>query len=288
MLTFAQAGFLGLLQGVTELFPISSLGHSVLIPALLHWQVDQSAQAFVLFLVATHFATACALLLYFWREWLQIIQGFFRMVGQFSARRALDAQDTYAKLAWLLIVATIPAGILGLALQKKIEGLFAAPMLVSLVLVLNGALLYGIELVKRNRLRLENLRNAGDAAIAKLSWPQAFGAGLMQALALIPGFSRTGSSLAGSLLAGLDHESAARFSFLMATPIIFAAALLKLPALLHATFPVAPILFGSVVAAVAAFCSVTFLVRYFKTNTLIPFAWYCIIFGALSFFLLTH
>jgi undecaprenyl-diphosphatase len=288
MLTFAQAGILGLLQGITELFPISSLGHSVLVPALLHWQVDQSAQAFVLFLVAAHFATACALLLYFWREWWEVIKGFFRMIGQLLSRGTIDSQDTYARLAWLLIIATIPAGILGLAFQTKIEALFAAPTLVALVLVLNGVLLYGIELIKRSRLRLENFRNAGDAAISKLSWLQAGGAGLMQALALIPGFSRTGSSLAGGLLAGLDRESAARFSFLLATPIIFAAATLKLPALFHAAFPITPILFGSAVAALAAFCSVAFLLRYFKTNTLIPFAWYCIIAGALSFFLLTR
>jgi undecaprenyl-diphosphatase len=284
MLTYAQAFILGLLQGLTELFPISSLGHSVLIPALLNWQVDEHAEAFVLFLIATHLATALVLLAFFWRDWVKVIGGFFRLV----ITRTADAQDTYARLAWLIIVATIPAGLIGLIFQNKIESLFAAPKLVAIVLVLNGLLLYGIELTKRRRMRFENLRNTGDAAIVKLSSFEAAGAGLMQALALIPGFSRTGSSLGGGLLAGLDHESAARFSFLLATPIILAASVLKLPELFHAQFSVLPILFGSVVAAVAAFFALAFLVRYFKTNTLVPFAWYCMAVGALSFIILLH
>jgi undecaprenyl-diphosphatase len=273
MLTYAQAALLGLVQGLTELFPISSLGHIVLIPALLNWQVSESSEPFVLFLVATHFATALVLLAFFWKDWVKVIVGFFRF----------DPKDVYTRLSWLLIVATIPTGLIGLIFQNKIEGLFSAPKLVALVLILNGLLLYGIELTKRSRMRFENLRVAGDVAIAKLSWPQAFGTGLMQSLALIPGFSRTGSSLGGGLLAGLDHESAARFSFLLATPIILAAAVLKLPSLVHAHFSILPILLGAVISAFGAFLSLTFLVRYFKNNTLVPFAWYCIIAGILSF-----
>ena len=287
MLTYAQATLLGLVQGLTELFPISSLGHSVLIPAILQWNVDQHAQPFVLFLIATHFATAIVLLAFFWRDWLKVTQGFFRLIGNFSSR-TVEAADTYARLAWLLILATIPAGLIGFIFQNKLEALFAAPRLVAIVLVLNGILLYGVELTKRGRMRFENLRNTGDMAIVKLSAIEAFGAGFMQALALIPGFSRTGSSLAGGLLAGLDHESAARFSFLLATPIILAAALLKLPGLFHANFSILPILLGAVVAGIAAYFSLRFLVRYFKTNTLIPFAWYCIVAGAVSFLLLLH
>jgi undecaprenyl-diphosphatase len=286
MLTYTQAIILGLTQGFSELFPISSLGHLVLIPALLHWPIDESSQAFVLFLVATHFATALVLLVFFWKDWVQVLFGFFRLVGGVSKRLAIDSQDTYAKLALLLIVATVPAGLLGLIFQHKIESLFAAPKLVAIVLVLNGLLLYGVELTKRSRMRFENLRNSGDVAIAKLSWFEALGAGLMQSLALIPGFSRTGSSLAGGLLAGLDHESAARFSFLLATPIILAAAALKLPGLLHANFSILPIVLGAVVSGIAAFISLTFLVRYFKTNTLTPFAWYCMAAGVISFLLL--
>ena len=284
MMTYAQACILGLIQGLTELFPISSLGHSVLIPALFHWQLDEHAQFFVLFLVATHLATALVLLGFFWKDWFKIIQGFFRLV----ITRKVEHHDTYARLAWLLVIATIPAGLIGLIFQHKIEALFATPQLVAMVLVLNGLLLYGVELTKKSRMRFENLRNTGDSAIVKLSFFGAIGTGLMQALALIPGFSRTGSSLAGGLLAGLDHESAARFSFLLATPIILAAAVLKLPALLHANFSVLPILVGAVVSAVAAYFSLTFLVRYFKTNTLIPFAWYCILAGGISFLLLMN
>ena len=288
MITYTQAIILGLVQGFTELFPISSLGHSVLIPALLHWQIDQSAESFVLLIVATHFATALVLLAFFWRDWLKVIQGFFRLVGTLAQRKEIDATDTYARLSWLLIIATIPAGLIGLIFQHKLQALFAAPKLVAIVLVLNGLLLYGIELTKRGRMRFENLRNSGDVAIAKLSGFEAFGTGLAQSLALIPGFSRTGSSLGGGLLAGLDHESAARFSFLLATPIILAAAVLKLPELLHVHFSVLPILLGALVSGAAAYFSVRFLVSYFKTNTLIPFAWYCIIAGVISTILLIH
>ncbi len=285
MLTLTQSIILGLLQGLSELFPISSLGHSVLLPALLKWSIDESAPQFVSFLVATHFATALVLLAFFWRDWVKVILGFFRLVSARSLKPAM--QDTYARLALLIIVATIPAGLIGLIFHKKIEALFAAPALVAIVLILNGGLLYGAELIKRSRIRFENLRASGDSAIVKISWMQSLGIGLIQSLALIPGFSRTGSSLAGGLLAGLDHQSAARFSFLLATPIILAAAVLKLPGLLHATYPVAPILVGALVSGVGAIFSLNFLVRYFRTNTLVPFAWYCIIVGGVSFFLVT-
>jgi undecaprenyl-diphosphatase len=284
MLTYSQALILGLLQGLTELFPISSLGHSVLIPALLHWPLDESSTQFLMLLVATHLATALVLLAFFWKDWVKVIKGFFRL----ALTRNIGAEDTYARLAWLLIIATIPAGLIGFIFQNKLEALFAAPKLVAIVLLLNGLLLYGIELTKRRRMRFENMRHTGDTAIVKLSTFEAMGAGLMQCLALIPGFSRTGSSLGGGLLAGLDHESAARFSFLLATPIIFAAGVLKLPGLFHANFPILPILLGALVAAVASFFSLTFLVRYFKTNTLVPFAWYCIVVGGLSLFILLH
>ncbi len=283
MITYGQAIVLGLLQGFTELFPISSLGHSVLLPALLHWNIDQEAPFFLVFLVATHLATALVLLGFFWKDWWKMTLGLIRSV----VNRRIDPSDTYARLVWVLIIATIPAGILGLLFQKKVEGLFAAPQLVAGALVLNGVLLYGIELVKRQRRRYENLRVTGDSAIAKMPWLAAVGAGTMQALALIPGFSRTGAALAGGLLAGLDHESAARFSFLLATPIILAAAVLKLPTLLHAEYPIGPILVGAVVSGAAALFSVFFLTRYFKTNTLTPFAWYCIAVGATAFILVT-
>jgi undecaprenyl-diphosphatase len=277
MLTYAQALIIGALQGLTELFPISSLGHTVLLPQLLSWPIDQHAPFFVVFLVATHFATALVLLAFFWSDWWKIIFGFFRTLG---ARRIPEG-DTYARLSWLIIVATIPAGILGLALDKAFEQLFAAPIAVAFFLIANGFLLYGAELLRRGR-DLSPATTA-DEAIVQLSFKQALGVGSLQALALLPGFSRTGAALAGGLIFRLSHESAARFSFLLATPLIFAAAALKLPELFHSNgYPVGEILAGSLAAALMAYFAVRYLTRYFKTNTLKPFAFYCMIAGVVA------
>lgn len=285
MLTYAQALVLGILQGVTELFPISSLGHSVLLPAILRWPLDEHAPYFLTFLVATHLATALVLFLFFIKDWILIIKGFIRSI----VKRRIEAGDVYARISWLIIIATIPAGLLGLIFQKKLEALFAAPMIVAVFLILNGVLLYSIEAFKQSRLRLHNTLTSGDTAIARMSWLSGIGTGCAQALALFPGFSRTGASLAGGLLTGLDHESAARFSFLLATPIILAAAVLKLPVLLHTTdYPVAQIGAGALAAAVGAFLSVAFLTKYFKSNTMRPFAIYCVVAGLVSLVLLTR
>ena len=285
MLTYAQAIILGLLQGITELFPISSLGHSVLLPAILHWQLDEHAAYFVTLLVATHFATALVLFFFFFQDWVKIIAGFFRSI----TGKGIAPGDVHARLAWLIIVATIPAGFLGLIFQKKLEVLFASPMIVAVFLMVNGFVLYGVELLKGNRSRVRSTMRSGDVSIARIPWIAAIGTGLAQCLALLPGFSRTGASLGGGLLSGLDHESAARFSFLLATPIIMAAAVLKLPALLSAqNYPVPQILAGAAAAAVAALVSVTFLTRFFKSNTMRPFAVYCVIAGFVSLILLTR
>jgi undecaprenyl-diphosphatase len=286
-----QAIILGLLQGVTELFPISSLGHSILLPALLHiyfpatWSLDEHATYFLLLLVATHFATALVLFVFFFKDWMRIIGGFFRSV----ANGHLMPGDTYARLSWVIIVATIPAGLIGFIFQTKLQELFATPTIVAVFLMLNGAVLYASELLRKRRTRLLNALAAGDTAIARLPWLAVIGTGLAQSLALLPGFSRTGSSLSGGLLSGLDHDSAARFAFLLATPIIFAASLLKLPELLHFhEYPVAQIGAGALAAALAAGISVAFLTRYFKTNTLRPFAIYCVAAGFISLVLLTR
>ncbi len=282
MITYFQALVLGGLQGVTELFPISSLGHTVILPQLLGWPIDQSAEFFVIFLVATHFATALVLLGFFWEDWWKIAFGFFRSV---KARR-IPEDDTYARLAWLIIIGTIPAGILGILFDKKFEELFAAPIMVAFFLIGNGFLLYGAEVLRRRR----SIPSHGnpDEAIAKLSYLQAIGIGSMQALALLPGFSRTGAALAGGLLAKLNHESALRFSFLLATPIIFAAAALKLPKLFHAAgnYPIAEIGAGSLISAITAYLAVRFLTKYFKTKTLVPFAVYCVLAGIVALIVL--
>ncbi|MEK7602389.1 MAG: undecaprenyl-diphosphate phosphatase [Patescibacteria group bacterium] len=282
MITTVQAILLGALQGFTELFPISSLGHTVLLPPLLGWSVDQDAQFFIIFLVATHFATALVLLGFFFDDWMKIARGFFRSIT--PKRRILS--DTYARLSWLIIVGTIPAGLLGLLFQKKFEHLFAAPVLVSLFLIGNGFLLYGAELLRRKG-RHTFFSPDADHAIATLSYPQALFVGSMQALALFPGFSRTGAALAGGLLCKLDHESAARFSFLLATPLIFAAAALKLPLLLEAgKYPLDIVFIGFIVSGITAYFSIRFLTKYFKTKTLTPFALYCVFAGLVSLIIL--
>lgn len=278
MISYFQAVVLGLLQGVSELFPISSLGHTVLIPPLLNWEIDQSSDGFVAFVVLTHFATAVVLLGFFWRDWLSIVTGIVRSL----AMREIKPDDTYARLGWLLIVSTIPAGLLGLLFEQKLKLLFAAPTAVALALAGNGVVLYGIERI-RNRQVKEGPRD--DRKLAALSWAEAILIGLAQCFALIPGFSRTGLSMAGGLWAGLSHENAVRYSFLLATPIIFAAAVLKVPDLFtHAGGGIlGQALAGAISAAIAAYFSVRFLVKYFETQTLTPFAIYCVAAGLVAF-----
>jgi len=304
MITYFQAIILGGLQGIAELFPISSLGHSVIVPALLApiagWHIDQSNNFFLIFLVATHLATSIVLFGFFWKDWMRIISGIFRSIS----RRYIDPRDTYARLGWLIIVATIPAGILGLLFQDSLQKLFASPRLVAGVLIVNGLLLYGAEILKQRGQKIaeksqklqSNTNSTGtesgteslDTAITNISWTQSVKIGCAQALALIPGFSRSGTSLAGGLLVELDHEAAARFAFLLATPIIFAAGVLKLPDLLlpGQTYPfvtvIGPLLAGSIAAALGAYLSVQFLTQYFKTKTLKPFAIYCVVAGIIA------
>ncbi len=282
MLTYTQAIILGALQGATELFPVSSLGHSVILPQLLGWNVDQNADFFLSFLVAAHLATSLVLFAFFFKDWVKIIKGLFRSLLRFR----IEPGDTYARLGWLLVAATVPAGLLGLALERKLKLLFAAPALVASMLILNGILLYGAEFLRSKGGCAAEARS--DEALSGLSWKKALKVGLAQCLALIPGFSRTGATVGGGLLVGLDHKSAARFSFLLATPIIFAAAALKLPGLAKTASPhsLGVTLAGAIVAAIAAYLSVRFLTKYFETKTLKPFAAYCIVAGLLSLIVL--
>ena len=276
-MTLMQAAVLGLLQGVTELFPVSSLGHSVLLPPLLGWSFNEHDPSFLVFLVATHFATALVLLLFFWQDWLHIIAGMLRSLRE----RRIEEDDTYAKIGWLLVVATIPAGLLGLLFQKSLQALFASPHFVAFFLLCNGALLYSAERLRRRRPHSDI---HDDTRVALLTWRQALTIGLMQCLALFPGFSRTGASLSGGLLSELSRVDAARFAFLLATPIIFAAAVLKLPELTGEA--IAPTLVGALCAAAGAYVSVRYLTHYFRTRTLTPFAIYCIGVGVLALVLL--
>src|SRR5213595_1562063 len=273
-ISYAQAIVLGLMQGFSELFPISSLGHSVILPHLLGWNIHQNDPYFLTFLVATHLATAIVLLIFFWRDWVRILTG----IGRSLRDREIGPEDTDAKLGWLLVVGTIPAGLLGLILEHKLRAVFASPQSAAFFLMVNGALLYGAERLRRRAPRPGDALGDGDAAIARqVGWRGALSVGAAQAVALIPGLSRSNASMGGGLLAGLSNEHAARFAFLLATPIIGAAAVLKLPDLFGSTGDGVrgQTLVGAICAAATAYLSVRFLMRYFHTNRLTPFAIYC-------------
>jgi undecaprenyl-diphosphatase len=273
-ISYFQAIVLGLLQGVSELFPISSLGHSVVLPRVFGWDIHQNDDYFLSFLVATHCATALVLLLFFIEDWKRIIGGLVRSLRD----RYIDPQDNYAKLGWLIVVATIPAGLLGLLLEHPLRSLFASTETAAIFLFVNGLLLFGAEALRRRApVRSEESIENDESISRRLSFRQAIGIGTAQALALIPGLSRSGASMGGGLLAGLSNEEAARFAFLLATPIIGAAGVLKLPDLLgsQGDHVRGQALVGALCAAVTAYFSVRFLLRFFETNRLTPFAVYC-------------
>ncbi len=292
MLTWLQAIVMGLLQGVTELFPISSLGHSVIIPSLVPgWHNLAHAQAqpesfFLAFLVTLHVGTAIALLIYFWHDWVRIISAFFRSIG----KRRVETSDE--RLAWLLVVATIPAGLIGIVLEHPLRVIFAKPLAASIFLVVNGLILLAGEGYRR-RAEVRELAVRRGAytgtdvrRLDTLEYREAGVVGVAQVFALLAGISRSGITMVAGLVRGLNHEDAARFSFLLATPIILAAGVYKMPDLLgplgapHGHSIRAQALVGGVAAGIMAYISVRFLVRYFETRTLTPFAIYCLVFGA--------
>ena len=278
-ISYAQAVILGLLQGFAELFPISSLGHSVILPHLLGWNIHQNDSYFITFLVATHLATALVLLGFFWSDWVRIVRGLARSFVE----REVAADNYDGKLGWLLVVGTIPAGIIGILFQDSLRSVFASGRSAALFLALNGIMLYGAERLRRRAPEAVDEDDVqSDKRIAtQTGFRHAVAVGAAQALALIPGFSRSGASMGGCLLVGLNNEDAARFSFLLATPIIGAAAALKLPDLFGSSGNGVrgPALAAALCAAVTAFLSVRFLMRYFQTKTLTPFAVYCLIAG---------
>jgi len=307
--TYVQAIVIALVQGVTELFPVSSLGHSVLLPAWLggSWQslVTQSSQDtsessfYLAYIVALHVATALALLWFFRADWVRIIRGLIRSSLRMVKVRRWDVQDADERLAWILVIATIPVGLTGIALEHSFRTLFAKPLAAAIFLFINGLVLLGGEVLRR-RVKArgasvgvtdhslnpfsEGAANESDANIAQLGFKDALIVGVFQIAALFAGISRSGVTIVGGLWRGLDHEDAARFGFLLATPIIFAAGVLKLPSLagpagahIHGQ-----VIVGFLVCGVTAYLSVRFLVRYFETRTLTPFAIYCLVVGAAS------
>jgi undecaprenyl-diphosphatase len=318
-ITYLQAVVIGLLQGVTELFPISSLGHSVLVPAWIggSWEhlvtenaaKDSGDSPYLAFIVALHVATALALLTFFWRDWVRIIGALFTTL---RTRRIATSTE---RLAWLLVIATIPVGVTGLALEHTFRTLFAKPLAASIFLTINGLILFGAERLRKRAESVPAERaeerdlvaagssglqagaplageagadasgvRAGSRRLETLGYGEAAIIGFFQTFALLAGISRSGVSMAAGLLRGLSHEDAAKFSFLLATPVILAAGVLKLPSLagsagahIHGQVAV-----GFIVAGIAAYVSVRFLTRYFTTRTLTPFAVYCLIAGGVS------
>ncbi len=341
--TYPEALVVGLIQGVTELFPISSLGHNVLIPALVggSWAQDLNVSApespYLAFIVGMHVATALAMIIYFWRDWLRIIAGFFGSVGHVVSpapgTRRWQPQTTEQKLSWMIVLATVPVGIAGLALEHDFRVYFSKPILTGIFLAINGLILFAGEAVRRRRadqyeqqmvedrqmaavaatapgapggpgtpgaldrsvvprhssgqraLKLQDASLAvqSDRRLTAVGWLTAFGLGCAQILALLPGISRDGVVMVSGMFRGLSMQDAARFSFLLSAPVIFAAGALKIPDL---TGPLGDgvrgqVLAGSVMSFIGAFFALRFFMRYIsKSNrSLTPFAVYCLVVG---------
>ena len=332
-ITYLEAIVVGLIQGVTELFPISSLGHNVLLPALVggQWAKDLNVSApespYLAFIVGMHVATAIAMITYYWRDWLLIIKGFFGSVAHVilpaPGTRRWATQTAEQKLAWMIILATIPVGIAGLALEHDFRVYFSKPVPTALFLALNGVILLYGERLRRRRVSLQEQQMAEDRQIieggqlaavggpagelahsagqralkrreadlgvlsnrrlVRLGWLNAFGLGAAQILALLPGISRDGMVMVSGLFRGLTMQDAARFSFLLSAPVIFAAGVLKIPDL---TGPLGngvrgQVLVGSIMSGVGAYLALRFFVRYISDpkRTLTPFAVYCLVLG---------
>jgi undecaprenyl-diphosphatase len=335
-LTYLEAGVVGLIQGVTELFPVSSLGHNVLIPALIggSWASDLNVarpeSPYLAFIVGMHVATAIALLIYFWRDWIRIFGGFFTSLAHWQRWHPRVATRDEI-LAWMIILATIPVGLVGLVAEHTFRVLFGKPILAAVFLIVNGLILYcGEKFRSRASVRADQViaaqradalaasppepvpgadgqqpahraaapagghqavrqeeisqALASDERLASVGFAEALIIGSSQILALLAGISRDGVTMVTGMARGLSREDAARFAFLLATPVILAAGVLKVPDL---TGPLGhgihgQILLGSVLSGLGAYVSVRFLVRYFQTRTLYPFAIYCFVFGLLS------
>jgi len=343
-LTYAEAGLIGLIQGITELFPVSSLGHAVLIPAIIGGQwaqdlnVSRAESPYLAYIVGLHVATATAMIIFFWRDWLRIIGAFFASIRHFIApapgTRRFEPQGTDQKLAWMIILATIPVGIAGLALEHTFRTIFSKPLLTSVFLFVNGLILLAGERLRRRGADAElqqvafdqqmaaerqtasvaagghgpaggrhssgqralkqeqaSLAVQADRRLTRVGFPTAIGLGAMQILALLPGISRDGIVMVSGMFRGLTRQDAARFSFLLSAPVIFAAGLLKIGDL---TGPLGngirgEVLFGSILSGIGAYLALRFLVRYLSdaSRTLTPFAIYCLAAGLGSFIYLT-
>jgi undecaprenyl-diphosphatase len=307
LITTFQAIVLGVLQGVTELFPISSLGHTVLYPTLFGWDnivrwQSQPESPWLAFVVMLHVGSAVGLLIYFWRTWIELIKAFFVSLGRMLRLRRWSVETPSERLAWLIVVASIPVGILGLLLEHPARVGTATPEVAAIFLVVNGFILLGAERLRKRAevralARREGMKADGGRELDTLDYREGFVIGGSQTFALIAGISRDGIVMATGLLRGLDNEDAARFGFLLATPIILAAGVFKLPDLTgavhlgngYASAAAAHHLrvesvVAAVAAAITAVFTVHFLMRYFKRGNLIPFGIYCLLFGTAMIF----
>ena len=320
-MTYLEASVVGLIQGVSEMFPVSSLGHNVLIPALVggSWARDLNVAApespYLAFIVGLHVATAIALLIYFWRDWIRIIGGFLTSV------RYLQVRTADQKLAWMIILATIPVGLAGLLFEHEFRVIFGQARYAAAFLIVNGVILIAGERFRRRSSVLADADSAreredaelvaagrhstsparvarqreqagaevSDRRLVSIGYLRAVAIGSAQILALLAGISRDGVTMVAGMFGGLSRQDAARFAFLLATPVILAAGALKVPDLtgrlgqgIHGQ-----ILVGSILSGVGAYLSVRFLVRYLRTRTLTPFGVYCLIAGAGSLAYLT-
>ena len=322
-MSYLQAIVIGIIQGIGELFPISSLGHTVLIPSWFggNWATLVSQESlpespYLAFVVGLHLATAVVLLAFYVREWTRIAKGFVRTL----VRRHIETDAE--RLAWLIVIATIPVGVLGLAFEHQFRELFAKPLAAAFFLTVNGLVLAAGEAFRRRNVRLATaagvpateisalpsspktvsaagqpaskarfrddaivpMDSAAEHELAGIGWLSSGLIGAAQALALLAGISREGIAMTGGLFRGLNNENALRFSFLLSTPVIFAAGMLKISDL---TGPLGagirgPVLAGALAAAGSSLFAIVFLSRYFKTRTLVPFAVYCLVFGSVS------
>ena len=322
-MTYPEAMIVGLIQGVTELFPVSSLGHNVLLPAVIggSWANDLSVSAaqspYLAFIVGLHVATAIALLIYFWKDWVRIFRGFI------SSIRDRDVTTVDQKLAWMIILATIPVGVVGLFAEHEFRVIFAKPVRAAIFLIINGIILYAGERFRTRKSRQADEEIAqereerelvgataghggtgprpaaahasghravrqqeiaagaeSDQRLVAMGYLQGTIIGAAQVLALLAGISRDGVTMVTGMFRGLSREDAARFAFLLATPVIFAAGALKVGDLIHYGHGIyGQILAGSILSGIGAYVSVRFLVRYFQTRTLTPFAIYCVAAG---------
>jgi undecaprenyl-diphosphatase len=288
-LTYLQGIFLGLIQGITELFPVSSLGHAVLVPAWVGGSLGKVASedngSYLSITVAMHLASAIALLLVFRSRWVQLIGAGLTSLRNPSGLFQQAKLSSSARVFWLIVVATIPAGLLGIVFQKHLTKIFGDPKYTAIFLTVNGLILILAERLSR-RTKVQNVQfenqDENIEIAAHIRIPSALAIGVGQSAALFAGISRFGITTSAGLLRGLNHRVASDFAFLLSLPIIAAAALVKLPHLLNSSQDLGPILAGSLVSFFATFVSIKFLVKWFKTRTLYPFAFYCLIVGVVS------